>query len=477
MCSLAATSQVFLVVNASADVSSISFLRIVRLVRLVRLFVVMNKVQKAQRAYKKAKYLKLGSPVERVMELLGEMKRRLDGEESEDEADIAWIMQLISSDKLYTIDIRAAGGGNLSSEMTAWLEDNLGMKKDIDTEADNGDGADANLSTAAGMKRQETKMMPGGDTPGSRELARLDDVLMLPEMEHYLTTQPGRETPRIHEWDMDLFDFAAKSRGYHLVVGVHQVLDDYGLITKFRLSKHRLLTFLHRIQDGYIPENPYHNSVHALDVALNTNYFCRQKLITDLITPLDRLAAIIAAAIHDYQHPGLNSNFLQATKHDFAITYNDQSVLESMHVATAWKVLLEDECNFLSALSKDQYVEFRDTVIQLVLATDMKYHFEHYTKFKTKVSSDTFVPGCDREDVKFLLAIAMHTADIANPAKPLKVCLQWTELVMEEFFRQGDLEAEMGLKVTPFYDRTQHVTAIPACATPGQRWTGDGISS
>ena len=107
-----------------------------------------------------------------------------------------------------------------------------------------------------------------------------------------------------------------------------------------------------------------------------------------------------------------------------------------MHVATAWKVLLEDECNFLKGLSKEQYLEFRDTVIQLVLATDMKYHFEHYTKFKTKVASDTFVPGCEREDVKFLLAIAMHTADIANPAKPLKVCLQWTELVMEEFFRQ-----------------------------------------
>ena len=79
----------------------------------------------------------------------------------------------------------------------------------------------------------------------------------------------------------------------------------------------------------------------------------------------------------------------------------------------------------------DRYLEFRATVIQLVLATDMKYHFEHYTKFKTKVQSDTFAPGCDREDVKFLLAVAVHTADIANPAKPLKMCIQWTELVME----------------------------------------------
>jgi len=439
---------------------SFSFLRIVRLVRLVRLFVVMNKVQKAQRAYKKAKYLKLGSPVERVMELLADFKHRCtEREETEDVADISWIMHLISSDKLYTIDIRAAGGANLSSEMTAWLTENMGMKKDIENTEDDEESTNRE---AAGLKRAETKMVPGGDSAAGKELARLDDVLMMPEMEYYLAEQPGRTQLRIHDWDIDLFDFAAKAKGYHLVVGVHQILDDYGLITKFRLSKHRLLTFLHRIQDGYISENPYHNSLHALDVALNTNYFCRQKLISELITPLDRLAAIIAATIHDFQHPGLNSNFLQATKHEFAIIYNDQSVLESMHVATAWKVLLQDDCNFLKGLSKEQYLEFRDTVIHLVLATDMKFHFEHYTKFKTKVQSDTFTAGaqaCDREDVKFLLAVAMHTADIANPAKPLKVCLQWTELVMEEFFRQGDLEAKLGMPVSPFYDREKTSTA------------------
>ena len=237
------------------------------------------------------------------------------------------------------------------------------------------------------------------------------------------------------------------------------MLDDYGLITKFRIPKHRLLTYLRRIQEGYKAENPYHNSVHALDVALNTNYFCRQKLVSDLITPLDRLAAIVAAAIHDFQHPGLNNHFLAATKHEYAITYNDQSVLESHHVASAWKVLLEDDCNFLKNLSKDQYLEFRDTVIQLVLGTDMKFHFEHYTKFKTKVQSDTFVPGCEREDVKFLLSVVMHTADIANPAKRNAVCVQWTELVMEEFFRQGDLEAKLGMPISPFYDREKTSTA------------------
>jgi hypothetical protein len=84
----ASALQVLLFTAFSKQGASFSFLRIVRLVRLVRLFVVMNKVQKAQRAYKKAKYLKLGSPVERVMELLGDMKHKVQDKLGDDHTDV-----------------------------------------------------------------------------------------------------------------------------------------------------------------------------------------------------------------------------------------------------------------------------------------------------------------------------------------------------------------------------------------------------
>jgi len=150
-----------------------------------------------------------------------------------------------------------------------------------------------------------------------------------------------------------------------------------------------------------------------------------------------------------------------ATKHEMAIKYNDQSVLESHHVASAWALLLQEDYNFLRALSREQYVELRDSVIQIVLGTDMKFHFEHYTKFKTKQASDTFQDGCEREDVKFMMSVLVHCADIANPVKPLKVCLKWTRQVMEEFFQQGELEAQSGLPISPFYDREK--TSIAQC--------------
>jgi len=51
-----------------------------------------------------------------------------------------------------------------------------------------------------------------------------------------------------------------------------------------------------------------------------------------------------AALVHDYEHDGLNNDFLVKTAHPLAITYSDQSPLEHHHVAAATRVFLEPEC-------------------------------------------------------------------------------------------------------------------------------------
>jgi len=53
----------------------------------------------------------------------------------------------------------------------------------------------------------------------------------------------------------------------------------------------------------------------------------------------------------------------------------------------------------------------------------------------------------------------VHSADISNPTKPLDVYVQWTNLVMEEFWLQGDKEKTMKLPVSFMCDR--NTTKIP----------------
>lgn len=52
-----------------------------------------------------------------------------------------------------------------------------------------------------------------------------------------------------------------------------------------------------------------------------------------------------------------------------------------------------------------------------------------------------------------MLKNLVHCADVANPSKPLQIYTQWTTMLMEEFFRQGDLEKEKGVEVSPMMDR------------------------
>lgn len=57
------------------------------------------------------------------------------------------------------------------------------------------------------------------------------------------------------------------------------------------------------------------------------------------------------------------------------------------------------------------------------------------------------------------LNILLHLADISNPTKPWSVYSKWTELVMKEFWRQGEEEKTLGLPVSFLCDRK--TTKIP----------------
>ena len=66
--------------------------------------------------------------------------------------------------------------------------------------------------------------------------------------------------------------------------------------------------------------------------------------------------------------------------------YNDRSVLENHHAASAWHLLLSDDrFNWLRNLEKGEFKRFRFLVIEAILATDLKRHFEMLAEFNAKV--------------------------------------------------------------------------------------------
>jgi len=54
---------------------------------------------------------------------------------------------------------------------------------------------------------------------------------------------------------------------------------------------------------------------------------------------------------------------------------------------------------------------------------------------------------------KQVLQNLVHCADLSNPTKPLELYKRWVDLLMEEFFQQGDKEREQNLDISPMCDR------------------------
>ena len=53
-----------------------------------------------------------------------------------------------------------------------------------------------------------------------------------------------------------------------------------------------------------------------------------------------------------------------------------------------------------------------------------------------------------------ILKMVLKVSDIGNVSKGHDYCLAWTERVVQEFFAQGDLEAEMEIPVTPMMNKS-----------------------
>lgn len=162
-------------------------------------------------------------------------------------------------------------------------------------------------------------------------------------------------------------------------------------------------------------------------------------LLQSVLSPLDQLAGLVAAACHDYEHQGRNNAFMVATGNPLAILYNDNSVMESHHASASWHVLMRPECNFLSEFTVESRAEFRASFISAILHTDMTHHMSGVQEFeaavKAKRSHGTWFSPTSKADRKMLLDMACHVSDLGNPAKPFHLAREWTSRVVEEFYR------------------------------------------
>ncbi|XP_028328534.1 calcium/calmodulin-dependent 3',5'-cyclic nucleotide phosphodiesterase 1A isoform X2 [Gouania willdenowi] len=259
----------------------------------------------------------------------------------------------------------------------------------------------------------------------------------------------------VDKWSFDVFALNESSGEHALKFIFYELLTRYDLISRFKIPISAVVSFVEALEVGYSKhKNPYHNLMHAADVTQTVHYLLLKTGMVHWLTELEIFAMIFAAAVHDYEHTGTTNNFHIQTRSDTAILYNDRSVLESHHVSAAYRLLQEDdEMNILYNLSKDDWRELRALVVEMVLATDMSCHFQQVKAMKN------FLQQPEGIDKPKALSLLLHTADISHPAKSWDLHHRWTTSLLEEFFRQGDKEAELGLPFSPLCDRKSTMVA------------------
>ncbi|CAG8450316.1 5024_t:CDS:10 [Dentiscutata heterogama] len=192
---------------------------------------------------------------------------------------------------------------------------------------------------------------------------------------------------------------------------------------------HRLLV---AIRQSYYDTNPYHNFTHAVDVLQAMFLFlCKIGLLPPFFSSKRR---------------SINSNQQRCRP-------NDQ-----LTVIDAFALLL-------ATIGHD--VEFRKVIVSAILATDMYLHNDYVNKIKEETKK------FESLETKFL-------------DKPMQEKIRntmigaWSNVLLDEFKCQGDLERKLGLPIGPMNNRHGDITQsesqikfIDYCALPLFKCVGD----
>jgi hypothetical protein len=373
---------------------------------------------------------KVDVPIQKVLQLL---KRWKSGPLSNrrDSVDVDYIMKTIANDALYEVEANR----ERDLELRGWLDSEM--------------NPNASSARATGRRwsivRAYHKMLGFNNRGGSsrrKSNKGLEDLGFRHDiLDHLLDSDSV---------DWDVFKLQEITNGRALYHTGLYLFHRHDLINKLRIPLVNLKAFLTEVEQGY-RDNPYHNNIHACDVLQTLNVFLTKSEKARHLTDLDKFTALVAAMVHDYDHPGVTNNFERLCESDRALLYNDQSILENHHCTQAFRLLKKENCDITEGLSREEWRYCRDSIINLILSTDMSKHFAIVGTLQSTILNSW--DPTNKEQLGNMLKMFLKCADVGNPAKNNRIARLWTERISQEFFNQGDLEREMDLPISPFMDR------------------------
>uniref|UniRef100_A0A0V0J9G8 High affinity cAMP-specific 3',5'-cyclic phosphodiesterase 7A n=1 Tax=Schistocephalus solidus TaxID=70667 RepID=A0A0V0J9G8_SCHSO len=138
--------------------------------------------------------------------------------------------------------------------------------------------------------------------------------------ESYFRSRTNILKPALH-WDFDLFTLERLTAGFPLLHMATYVFEKNKFLKKFGLDFFEMQRTLKAIEDLYHETNPYHNALHATDVAQASYCLLKELRVKKIISSFDFMCSILAALCHDIDHPGVNQSFILNSRQMLAMFY------------------------------------------------------------------------------------------------------------------------------------------------------------
>jgi len=436
---------------------------LLRLLKLVRMMIVVRRCSEGR---KKLKALQkenetgydVGTQVDKMLELVDELQL-LHCIPQFLKEDLEWFTEIVVDNKLYKVSIEEKSGDDSAAQTLSWLDD--GANTVLGT-------ALVTLSKVTSSKVQGTSVRMSkikgsraggeggsGDTKEERIAALYQNIYSKANLSKADEGQIDSQMGAVDTWGVDVLALSEMLDVFFIPFLFLNFVHANNFVQIINIDQDYIFNFCQKTQTNSRSTVKFHNPVHVGLMMQACHFFFMHGLEIH-VAPVEKFVLFFACIVCYDSHPGLTNDFLVNARHPRATRYNDNAILQNYNLANVFNMLSDPENNFFVHTPKQKFDEFRKKLINIVLRSDMRKHFDEISMFKTKLASDFPLPN-NEEDNLVLLAISLRLADLSWTCRPLNNYLRWVERFQDEMSNQGELEKQMGLPVSPFCDTdTRH---------------------
>jgi hypothetical protein len=224
-----------------------------------------------------------------------------------------------------------------------------------------------------------------------------------------------------------------------------EIINSYVDLTEINIDPNKLRSYIELCSTFY-NINPYHNLNHAVSVLQFAYLLLNHCNMGEHLSPIQSFAILISAYVHDIDHPGHTNDFEQKIKSPLSHIYNS-SILENHHCSTAFYLMHLKDINLLENLSLDSFNLFRETMIQTIILTDMKYHNMLINKINTELKNGWMWNSKTR---MIIAETIVHAADLNNQIRPFNISKYGSKCLKKEFDIQVQKELKLELPIMDY---------------------------